>query len=182
MKRFWICMMAVCLAGMIVSACGGKGSRQNPVEQESQQEPTTEEVVVGEPTVEPSGEATGVSDEELIPQGMVDFETYMRFFDRVLADMSDIHIREAADTLKLQALEKKYDAFDNLDILDETDDLTHSQRVHYLRSILDYFKEMERLGNEMLAVGIEGAERMLLDQEMIEAKELFEKEYEREMR
>ena len=171
-------MMAVCLAGMIVSACGGKGSRQNPAEQESSQEPNTEEVVVDEPT----GETTGVSDEELIPQGMVDFETYMRFFDSVLADMSGIHIREAADTLKLQALEKKYDAFDNLDILDDTDDLTHSQKVHYLRSILDYFKEMERLGNEMLAAGVEGAERMLPDQEMIEAKELFEKEYERETR
>ena len=179
MKRFWICMMAVCLAGMIVSACGGKGS---PVEQASPKEPITEEVVIGEPTGEPVVETTGVSDEELIPQGMVDFETYMRYFDRVLADMSGIHIREAADTLKLQALEKKYDAFDNLDILDEEDDLTHSQRVHYLRSILDYFKEMERLGNEMLAAGIEGAERMLPDQEMIEAKELFEKEYEREMR
>lgn len=158
-----ILLLAISLLGLLLFSCGRNTANR-------QQETTVTE------------ESATVDEIDEFPQGEVDIDTYMALFDRMVEDLSRLKILEAADTLKLNALEEKYAVFDDIVIQGDPEEMTHSQRLHYLRSLLDYFNEFERIGTEMKAAGIENAERMLPDQDMLDAKELLEKEYERESR
>ena len=160
MTKQLIKLLAIGLLGLLVFSCGGKNTEQQP-----------------ESTA--TNDSAAVAETESFPQEDVDFETFIELFDRLVGDLAELHIREAADTLQLKALMEKYEVMSNLDVQGDVKELSHSQRVHYLRSILDCFKEFERIGDEMKGGGIEGGEK-LVSKDLLEAKELFEKEYERE--
>lgn len=106
----------------------------------------------------------------------IDFDKVMNKMDDFIADMSAIHIKVAADTLKFTQLKSKWEEGDIMYMpsLDK-EEMTHSQRVHALRSMVKMLDEYQRIYSELNALGIDGGMDESDIQQIVDMKRAFEK-------
>ena len=119
---------------------------------------------------------------ELISNDSLNFETAIALIDDVISEFSKIRIREASDTLKFLELKEKYES-EEIMFLPEFDreGLSHTQRVHALRSMLKLLNETQRVAKEALATTGKGLEDIDLS-EITEIRTAFEEALRNETR
>ncbi len=89
---------------------------------------------------------------ELVTNDSLNFEIAMGMIDDAITEFSKIRIREASDTLKYYELKEKYESMEIMYLPEfDKEGLSHTQRVHALRSILKLLNEIQKLAQEAQA-------------------------------
>ena len=125
-------------------------------------------------------------EEETVPTSndSVNFEIAMSAIDKMISEVSKIQIRQASDTLKFVQLQELWESEENGYLpYYKKENLTHSQRVHALKSMLKAFDEFLRIAQEMQAVSLLSEDIDSIDfKELNEMRELFRQELDKELR
>ena len=93
--------------------------------------------------------------DELVPKDTIDIEAFLDKTESALSELKQIHIKAAEDTLKYKLIEQKWDSLDHYAISNiNRDEMKHSVKVRYLKTIVDFLSEIKRLSIESKEAGI----------------------------
>lgn len=119
---------------------------------------------------------------ELVTNDSLNFEIAMGMIDDAITEFSKIRIREASDTLKYYDLKEKYESAEIMYLPEfDREGLSHTQRVHALRSMLKLLNETQRVAKEAQAATGKGIEDINLS-EISEMRAAFEEALRNETR
>ena len=112
----------------------------------------------------------------------LNFEIAMGMIDDAITDLSKIRIREASDTLKYYDMKEKHESAEIMYLPEfDREGLSHTQRVHALRSMLKLLNESQRVAKEAQAATGKGLDDIDLS-EITEMRAAFEEALRNETR
>ena len=113
---------------------------------------------------------------ELASTDSLNFEKGIAIIDELTTELSKIHIREASDTLKYYDLKEKYESAENMYLPDfDAEGLSHTQKVHAIRSVLKLINELKRACKESQVANGKGLDDIELE-EISEISKALEEE------
>lgn len=94
-------------------------------------------------------------DKDTVPKDTIDLETYLGLMESMIDDLKQIYINKPEDTLKYEWLDEKWSMLDNYEVQSfDKDEMKHSDKVRFLKFLVDYDSETKRIANEAKAAGV----------------------------